>query len=468
MHRFNTVHFVGIGGAGMSGIAEVMINLGFDVSGSDRADSNATRRLKKLGAEIHVGHQGSHAQSADVVVVSSAIPDNNAELEYAREHRIPIVPRAEMLGELMRFRRGVAVAGTHGKTTTTSLTATVLAEAGLDPTFVIGGILNATGSNARLGEGEVLVAEADESDGSFLSLQPMIAVVTNVDRDHLSHYENDFARLRAAFIEFLHHLPFYGVAVLCIDDDNVESLMPDVNRSIVTYGLSKKADVRATSVVQDELVTSFELKLPDGSTRLAKLSQPGKHNVLNALAAAAVAWELGVSGEAIAQGLEKFRGIARRFTVTENVRVPSGRVTLVDDYGHHPSEVTATLSAVREVWPQRRLFVVFQPHRYSRTRDLFEDFATALSEPDALILAEVYAAGEEPVADCDGRTLCRAIRARGKLDPVFVEHPADALDLLPGLLRDGDVLVVQGAGSVGGVASSIRELGLLPVREAST
>ena len=466
MHRFNAVHFIGIGGAGMSGIAEVMINLGFQVSGSDRSESNTTRRLKKLGARIYQGHRGDYAQGADVVVISSAIPDDNPELAYAREERIPVVPRAEMLGELMRFRRGVAVAGTHGKTTTTSLTATVLAEAGLDPTFVIGGLLNATGSNARLGEGEVLVAEADESDGSFLYLQPVVAVVTNVDRDHLSHYENDFSRLRSAFLEFLHHLPFYGVAILCLDDEHVAGLIPDLSRATLTYGQHADADVRAGTVEQNGLVSSFDLHLPDGSSRRATLNHPGQHNVLNALAACAVAWELGVPGDDIVRGLARFDGIGRRFSVTDNVRVPGGRVTLVDDYGHHPSELNATLATARKVWPTRRLFVLFQPHRYTRTRDLFEDFATALSDVDALILADVYAAGEDPIPEADGRALCRAVRTRGQVDPVFVEHPADALSLLPGLLRDQDVLIVQGAGDVGGVAASIRDLGLLPVREA--
>lgn len=468
MRRLNNVHFVGIGGAGMSGIAEVMINLGFNVSGSDKADTSTVRRLKKLGATVNRGHAREHAEGADVVVVSSAIAAGNPEIEFARDARIPIVPRAEMLGELMRFRRGVAVAGTHGKTTTTSLTATVLAEAGLDPTFVIGGLLNATGSNAKLGEGEVLVAEADESDGSFLSLQPVIAVVTNIDRDHLDHYEGDFTRLRGAFLEFLHHLPFYGVAVLCLDDENVAGLLPDLTRAVVTYGLGEEADVRAANCVQEGLESRFDLQLPDGSSHHATLRHPGEHNVRNALAACAVAWELGVGGEDIVRGLARFDGIGRRFSVTPDVRIPGGFVTLVDDYGHHPSEFTATLKAAREVWPGRRLFVLFQPHRYTRTRDLFEDFATALSAVDALILCDVYAAGEPPIADADGRALCRAVRARGQVDPVFVEHPVDALSLLPGLLRDDDVLIVQGAGDVGQVAASVRELGLLPVREASS
>ena len=456
MGRIRHIHFVGIGGAGMSGIAEVLVNLGYTVSGSDLHENAATLRLAKCGAHIAVGHQARNIKGADAVVTSSAVNAENPEVIAARAQRIPIVPRAEMLAELMRFSYGIAVAGTHGKTTTTSLVASLLAEGGLDPTFVIGGRLNSAGANARLGAGRYLVAEADESDASFLYLQPMLAIVTNIDADHMATYGGDFARLRQTFVEFLHHLPFYGLAVLCLDDPVVREILPQVTRPIVSYGIDHNADVRASQVHQDGVRTRFNVHIPNRVTPLpVVLNMPGRHNVLNALAAIAVAHELGVSDEAIQQGLANFQGIGRRFQVYGELATKSGSVLLVDDYGHHPHEVAATLRAARDAWPQRRLVVAFQPHRYTRTRDLFEDFAQVLSTVDVLLLVEVYAAGETPIASADGRTLCRAIRARGQVDPVFVERAADLATALPGVLQDGDVLLTLGAGDIGAVAASL-------------
>jgi UDP-N-acetylmuramate--alanine ligase len=460
MRRVRRVHFVGIGGAGMSGIAEVLVNQGFEVSGSDLAESSTTRRLRELGARISRGHAAEHVEDADVLVVSSAVSPRNPEVEAARARRIPVVPRAEMLAELMRFRRGIAVAGTHGKTTTTSLTASLLAEAGLDPTFVIGGLLNAWGSNARLGEGEYLVAEADESDGSFLLLQPVVALITNIDRDHLEAYDNSFDNLRRAFLEFLHHLPFYGAAVLCIDDEEVAEMVPSVSRAVVTYGLSSQADVRATGVRQDGRMMYFEAHLPDRQDPLpVSLSLPGVHNVRNALGSMAIAWELGLDLPSIVDSLSSFQGIGRRFAEVGQFDLPNGEVLVIEDYGHHPSELNATMSAAREGWPDRRLVVVFQPHRYTRTRDLFDEFSQVLSAADALVLTDVYAAGEDAIDGVDSGALCQSIRARGRVNPVLVSNVQDIPGELPAMLEDGDLVLMLGAGNIGLVAQSIREQG---------
>ncbi len=466
MRDFRRVHFVGIGGAGMSGIAEVLHNLGYAVSGSDKGESATTRRLADLGIQIHKGHNATNVADADVLVVSSAIAAGNPELAAAHERRIPVVPRAEMLGELMRFRRGIAVAGTHGKTTTTSLVASVLAEAGLDPTFVIGGQLIAAGANARLGSGEFLVAEADESDGSFLLLNPVIAVVTNIDADHLENYGGDFERVKKAFADFLHRLPFYGVAVLCVDDANVAELARDTVRRTLTYAIDAAsmdtvADVRASGVRQEGARMRFDLHLPGMAVLPVTLNAPGAHNVRNALAACAVGWQLGVAPEAIARALEKFQGVGRRFQDRGEILIDGGKVLLVDDYGHHPRELAAVFAAARGGWTQRRLVVAFQPHRYTRTRDLLDDFAAVLAEADVLVLTDVYPAGEAPIAGADGRALARAVRARGKTDPVFVEHPRELRNALPALLRDGDLLLMMGAGDIGAAANEIAAAGML-------
>jgi UDP-N-acetylmuramate--alanine ligase len=422
MSVFRHVHFVGIGGVGMSGIAEVLHNLGYAVSGSDRAISPVTRHLAELGIDVFPGHAGEHVKGADGVVTSSAIKADNPERAAARARRIPVVPRAEMLGELMRFRRGIAIAGTHGKTTTTSLAASVLAEAGYDPTFVIGGRLNSAGANARLGEGEYLVAEADESDGSFLLLSPVIAAVTNIDADHLENYGGDFAQVKQAFAEFLHRLPFYGLAVLCMDDGNVAALAREVSRNVLGDGIDiDEADVRARNVRQQGFQMSFDLALPGREAVLAvTLNLPGRHNVLNALAAAAVGWQLGVEAEAIGRALNRFEGVGRRFHRRGELTLDRGTVLLVDDYGHHPSELAAVFAAARGGWPERRMVVAFQPHRYSRTRDLMDDFANVLAEADVLVLTDIYPAGEAAIAGADGHALARAVRARGKVDPVLV------------------------------------------------
>ncbi|TCV93838.1 UDP-N-acetylmuramate--L-alanine ligase [Luteibacter rhizovicinus] len=463
MTTFRRVHFIGVGGVGMSGIAEVLNNLGYSVSGSDRAPSPTTQRLAQLGIAVHIGHDAANVVDVDVVVTSSAIRQDNPELVAARAGRIPVVPRAEMLGELMRFRRGIAIAGTHGKTTTTSLVASVLAEADYDPTFVIGGQLNAAGANARLGTGQYLVAEADESDGSFLMLSPVMAVVTNIDADHLENYNGDFAQVKKAFGDFLHRLPFYGMAVLCIDDEEVAKLAQDTSRSMLTYGIdAQDADVRATNVRQLGFEMHFDLHLPgmDGTLPVT-LNLPGRHNVQNALAAAAVGWQLGVEAEAIATALQRFEGVGRRFHRRGEIALDKGSVLLVDDYGHHPRELAAVFAAARGGWPERRLVVAFQPHRYSRTRDLLDDFANVLAEVDVLVLTEIYPAGEAPIPGADGRALARAIRARGKTDPVLIDHPRDLRDALPSLLRDGDLLMLLGAGDIGTAAIDLATAGNL-------
>ncbi len=453
---FRRIHFVGIGGVGMSGIAEVLCTLGYSVSGSDIAPSRATTRLIKAGARVEFGHAAEHVTGADVVVVSSAIHGGNPEVDAARSQRIPIVPRAEMLAELMRFRRGIAVAGTHGKTTTTSLVASVLSEGGLDPTFVIGGQLLSAGANARLGSGDWLVAEADESDGSFLRLTPLVAVVTNIDADHLENYGGDFARMQAAFAEFLHRLPFYGLAILCLDDANVRALAPDVRRHVLTYGLADDAEVRALSIAQHGARTRFDLHLPDTPPCAVVLNLPGRHNVQNALAAAAVGWQLGVAPEAIVRALETFQGIGRRFNRLGRLRLVGGAgVDVVDDYGHHPRELAAVFAAARAGWPTQRLVVAFQPHRYSRTRDLLDDFAAVLSEVDVLLLTEVYPAGEAPIPGADARALARAIRARGRLDPVLVGRAAELPAALEDVAREDDLVIFAGAGDIGHAAQDI-------------
>ncbi len=456
MGRVRHVHFVGIGGAGMSGIAEVLHNLGYQVSGSDLRENAVTRRLAAMGVRVAIGHAEENIAGCDAVVVSTAIDQDNPQLVAARNSRIPVVPRAEMLAELMRFRYSIGVAGTHGKTTATSLIASLLAEGGLDPTFVIGGLLNSAASHAQLGAGHYLVAEADESDASFLYLQPSMAVVTNIDADHLSTYEGDFERLRQTFIEFLHHLPFYGLAVLCLDDPQVEGILTEVTRPVITYGTHPGADVRASDVRQTGAQTHFNVHRPDHEGVLPiTLNMPGRHNVLNALAAIAVATELGVPDAAIQQALAGFQGIGRRFQIAGEITTAAGQVLMIDDYGHHPRELEPTLAAVRAGWPGRRLVVVFQPHRYTRTRDLFDDFVQVLSEVDVLVLCEVYAAGEAPIAGADGRALARGIRARGQVDPVFVEE-LDALPVvLNDLLQDGDVLLTLGAGDIGSAAQRL-------------
>ncbi|MFY9974631.1 MAG: UDP-N-acetylmuramate--L-alanine ligase [Chromatiaceae bacterium] len=459
MGRVRRLHFVGIGGSGMSGIAELMANLGYEVTGSDLREGDTTTRLRQLGIEVFIGHRAEQAADADAVVVSTAIDEENPEIAEARLRRIPVVRRAEMLAELMRFYYGVAVAGTHGKTTTTSLVASVLAEGGLDPTFVIGGRLNSAGTNAKLGSTKYLVAEADESDASFLFLQPMVSIVTNIDADHMRTYGNDFNRLRSTFMEFLHHLPFYGLGILCIDDDEVRALLPMVARPVRTYGTRPEADVRAEQVRQEGLRMYFEVHAGELARPLrVELNLAGRHNVLNALAAIAVGLELGVDGEAIRRALAGFQGVGRRFVVSE-LRDAQGRdLVLVDDYGHHPREVAATLEAARAGWPGHRLVLVFQPHRFSRTQEQFDDFVRVLSTANVLVLCEVYPAGEPPIAGADGRSLSRAIRARGDLDPIFAPEIAEVPRLLGNLLQDGDLVVLMGAGDIGGLAARLPAL----------
>jgi len=455
MRRVSLIHLIGIGGAGMGPIAEVLVNLGYAVQGSDLRASPVTARLAKMGVRIFIGHDAAQVEGASVVVVSSAISPANPELLAAQEALIPVVRRAEMLGELMRFRQGIAVAGTHGKTTTTSLVASVLAEGGLDPTFVIGGQLKSAGSNAKLGTSRYLVAEADESDASFLHLQPVIAIVTNIDNDHLVTHGGDFEKLKQSFVEFLHNLPFYGLAVLCGDDEVLRGILPQVGRPTVRYGLGEDADLRAVSLEREAGVTRFEV-VRAGRTKLpVALNLPGLHNVRNALAAIAVATELEVEDAAIQRALAGFEGIGRRLEVVGEVATKAGRITLVDDYGHHPTEIEATIEAARQAWPGRRLVLAFQPHRYTRTHDLIDDFGRALSAADALLVTEVYAAGEEPIAGADGRAICRAVRGRGRLEPVFVEDVRELAAALAGVIADRDVVLTMGAGSIGAVAHEL-------------
>ena len=456
--RIKQVHFVGIGGAGMGGIAEVVSNLGYKVSGSDIAEGAMTERLKSLGVEVMIGHEAKNISGANVVVISSAVSDDNVEVVEAKENNIPVIPRAEMLAELMRFRHGIAIAGTHGKTTTTSLVTSILEKTGLDPTYVIGGKLTSSARNSRLGTGDYIVAEADESDASFLLLQPLISVVTNIDADHLDTYDGDFNKLKDTFVEFLHHLPFYGLAVLCIDDEHVRSILPKVSRTVITYGIHEEADIRAENVRFDGAKSHFTLKCcKDGRSIEISLNMPGEHNVLNALAAIAIAVELDVPDTVIQSALNEFEGVGRRFTQYGDVETNNGKISLVDDYGHHPTEMAATLKAIRGAWPERRSVVIFQPHRFTRTRDLFEDLAQVLSEPDVLILMDVYAACEEPIAGADGRSLARAIRMRGKVDPIFVADQDDVVEMLKNVVEDGDVVLTLGAGSVGKLATELPE-----------
>lgn len=463
MRRIRRIHFVGIGGAGMCGIAEVLKNQGYDVSGSDIRRGAVTDRLESLGVKVFIGHAEENSADADVVVVSTAVAGDNPEVTAARSRRVPIVPRAEMLAEIMRYRHGIAVAGTHGKTTTTSLIASILGEAKLDPTFVIGGKLNSAGTNAQLGGSRYLVAEADESDASFLHLTPVISVVTNIEADHMDTYGGDVEKLKQTFVDFLHNLPFYGIAVMCIDDDYVQEILPRISRAIITYGIDNpEADYRAEQIVSDGLITHFVAKRPGGRPDLqVQLRMPGRHNVLNALAAIAVATDEGVDDAAICAGLAGFAGVGRRFQVYGDFVTAVGTVTLVDDYGHHPTEVAAVIKAARQAYPGRRLVMLYQPHRYTRTRDLYEDFVRVLSEVDGLLLMEVYSAGEVPVPGADGRALCRSIRQRGKVEPLFVEKNEEIEHLLTTTLQDGDLLITQGAGDIGGVASRLAAAGVI-------
>jgi UDP-N-acetylmuramate--alanine ligase len=456
MGRVKHIHFVGIGGAGMGGIAEVLKNLGYEISGSDIKESAITQRLKSLGIDVSIGHAAKNIADTDVVVVTSAIDDNNDELLAARKNRIPIVRRAEMLAELMRFSQGIAIAGTHGKTTTTSLVASVLAEGGLDPTYVIGGLLNSSGSHARLGSGKYIVAEADESDASFLHLYPIIAVITNIDADHLETYDGDFANLRHNFVEFLHQLPFYGLAILCIDDEGVRKILPEVTKPIVTYGIDFEADYNAELLRQENARTWFKVSRKDKKDWLeVELNLPGKHNLLNALASIAVAHELGVSDEHIVNALRHFQGISRRCHVRGDIKINNVTVTLIDDYAHHPTEIEATFEAIRGGWPNRRLVVIYQPHRFTRMRDLFEDFSQVLSQTDSLLIFDVYPAGEKHIAGADSRSLCRAIRLRGQVDPIFVEDKDTVKDVLESVVKENDLLLTLGAGDIGATSKNL-------------
>ena len=460
-HKVKNIHFVGIGGSGMSGIAEVLLNLGYTVSGSDLGSNAATRRLSELGAKVMLGHAAENVEKADAIVTSTAVKEDNPEVIAAREIHVPIVPRAVMLAELMRLRRGIAIAGTHGKTTTTSLVASVLAEGGLDPTFVIGGLLNSAGANAKLGTGEFIVAEADESDASFLNLSPVIEVITNIDADHMETYGHDFEKLKQAFVEFTQRLPFYGVAVLCMDDPTIREIMPRISKLITTYGFHEDAQVRAIDAQAIDGHMHFTVLQQGYAPMKVSLNQPGMHNVQNACAAIAIARELGVADQATQKALTEFNGVGRRFTRYGEISIPAvngkpaGSFALVDDYGHHPVETAATIAAARGAYPRRRLVLAFQPHRYTRTRDLFEDFVKVLSTTDMLVLAEVYAAGEQPIVAADGRTLAHALRVAGKVDPVFVEKIADMPATIMNIIKDGDVVITMGAGSISGVPAKL-------------
>jgi len=461
MRRINNIHLVGIGGTGMSGIAEVLLNLGYSIGGSDIRESDTTARLRELGVVVAIGHRPENLMTADVVVYSSAVDESNPEIIEARKARLPVVPRAEMLAELMRYRHGIAVAGTHGKTTTTSLIAAIFAEAGLDPTFVIGGVVNSAGTNAKLGASRYLIAEADESDASFLHLQPMVSVVTNIEADHMETYGGDFSRLRRTFIEFLHNLPFYGVAVLCIDDPVVAELIPEIKRTILTYGFTKEADYRIGEVEKNAMQTSFTISRPGDIKPLAiTLNMPGIHNVLNAAAAVAIASDEGISEKAICSGLIGFQGVARRFEYHGKIQLNKKLVSLLDDYGHHPTEVSATIEAARQAWPNKRLVMVYQPHRYTRTRDLYEDFVQVLSTCDVLLLLEVYSAGEEVIPGADSRSLSRSIRQRGVVEPIFVKTIDDVENVLKDICMEEDVVMTQGAGNIGALSEILKSASL--------
>jgi UDP-N-acetylmuramate--alanine ligase len=455
MGRVRHIHFVGIGGAGMCGIAEVLLNQGYVVSGSDMKSSAVTERLVRLGARVVEGHAAGNVTGADVVVVSSAVTISNPEVVAAHTSRVPVVARAEMLGELMRYRHGIAVAGTHGKTTTTSLITSVFQAAGLDPTFVIGGLLNSTGSNARLGVSRYIIAEADESDGSFLQLKPMSAVITNIDQDHMATYGHDFATLKNAFVEFVHQLPFYGSVVLCAEDAETLAILPELSRPMITYGFNEHSDFRAGDVRIEGGRWRFRVTRPEHAELDVKLAIPGRHNVLNALAAVAVATDEGIEDGAIMEGLQEFRGVGRRFQVSESITRSERTFTVVDDYGHHPTEVEAVITTAREMWPERRLLMFYQPHRYTRTRDLYDDFVRVLSMVDALVVLEVYAAGESPITGADAKSLCQGIRQRANIIPVFAEDPDEALRMLGDLVKDDDVVLVQGAGNVNRISNTL-------------
>jgi UDP-N-acetylmuramate--alanine ligase len=460
-HKVKNIHFIGIGGSGMSGIAEVLVNLGFNVTGSDLASNSVTARLQAAGATVYQGHQKENLKDADVVVVSSAVNEANPEVKEARARGIPVVPRALMLAELMRFRQGIAVAGTHGKTTTTSLIASILAEAGMDPTYVIGGKLESANANAKLGTGEYIVAEADESDASFLHLTPVMAVVTNIDADHMDTYEHSFDKLKTAFVDFVQQLPFWGMAVVCVDDANIREILPRITKPVMTYGFSDAARVRAINVIADNGQMRFTVQRINGVTTEfdVTLNLPGKHYVLNALAAIAIASELNVPDAAMIKALKEFKGVGRRFERYGEVMVPAGGTfTLIDDYGHHPVEMQAVIAAARGAFPNRRLVLAFQPHRFTRTRDCFEDFVKVLSSADAVLLTEVYSAGEAPIVAADGRSLVRAVRVAGKVEPLFVETTAELPQAIVNTVQDGDVVIVMGAGSIGQVASLTRDL----------
>ena len=461
-HKIKHIHFVGIGGVGMNGIAEVLLNLGYQVSGSDLADNVTTQRLKKLGATVYVGHAKNHLADVDAVVVSTAVSNDNPEVVAARARNIPVVPRAVMLAELMRLKQGIAVAGTHGKTTTTSLTASILAKGGLDPTFVIGGKLNSSGTNAKLGSGDYIVVEADESDASFLHLHPILSIVTNIDADHMETYGHDFAKLQQAFVDFIEHLPFYGRAMLCVDDVHVREILPRISKPITTYGFSEDAQIRAVNVRHQDGKMRFTALCRHNTIPLdleITLNLPGMHNVLNSLAAIAVALEVGVEGGAIVAALAEFEGVGRRFQRYGEIPLAAGgSFTLLDDYGHHPVEMAATLSAVRGAFPGRRLVLAFQPHRFTRTRDLFEDFVKIMGGVDALLLAEVYAAGEAPIVAADGRSLMRALRVGGHSEAVFVENIQDMAQSIVQIAQAGDVIITMGAGTIGSVAAQVKNM----------
>ena len=460
-HKVKNIHFIGIGGSGMSGIAEVLVNLGFNVTGSDLASNSVTGRLQAAGATVYQGHQKENLKDADVVVVSSAVNEANPEVKEARARGIPVVPRALMLAELMRFRQGIAVAGTHGKTTTTSLIASILAEAGMDPTYVIGGKLESANANAKLGTGEYIVAEADESDASFLHLTPVMAVVTNIDADHMDTYEHSFDKLKTAFVDFVQQLPFWGMAVVCVDDANIREILPRITKPVMTYGFTEAARVRAINVVADNGQMRFTVQRINGVTTEfdVTLNLPGKHYVLNALAAIAIASELNVPDAAMIKALKEFKGVGRRFERYGEVMAPAGGAfTLIDDYGHHPVEMQAVIAAARGAFPNRRLVLAFQPHRFTRTRDCFEDFVKVLSSADAVLLTEVYSAGEAPIVAADGRSLVRAVRVAGKVEPLFVETTAELPQAIVNTVQEGDVVIVMGAGSIGQVASLTRDL----------
>lgn len=463
MRRVKRIHFIGIGGAGMCGIAEVLANEGYDISGSDLNNNRVTEHLSSIGIKIFIGHDAENVKGASVVVVSTAIKKNNPEYRTARELRIPIVKRAEMLAELMRYRHGIAIAGTHGKTTTTSLIASIYAQAGRDPTYVIGGLLNSSGTNAKLGQGKYLIAEADESDASFLHLQPMASIVTNIEEDHMATYDGDFGKLKATFIDFLHNLPFYGVAVVCIDDPVIRSIIPKIGRSVISYGFSEDADVQVFDFKQENDHSYFKVKKIDGNVIDVKLSLPGAHMALNATAAIALAHDDGISDENILLALEKFQGVGRRFEQYGEFCLEPGlfpTVKLVDDYGHHPSEVLATIKSVKNGWSDRRLVMIFQPHRYSRTKDLYNDFVEVLSKVDVLLLLDVYSAGEDPIVGADSRNLCHSIRQRGILDPIYVAKPDDVPSILASIVKPGDIVLTQGAGNITSVAKKLAELKL--------